>query len=275
MRRLPLSVPVLAAAAAIAAVVLPTSAHAHGSRIGFGVSVGVGHGWGPVGYGGFRPGWGHGGWGRYGPRAGVVIGAPLVFGAPYWSAPYYAPPVVVAPHGYYYPPVPVGPPVYVGPPAYTGPSAYVGPAPSAPSQGQGGAGAGAGALPPAGYAVFSCPNASLVARLAEAAGRGGLSTGGAGAILGMLLPGEAGSRMDVREQACIGQALELAAEGQRVSWGASFGTGQYSVVPGPFEARDGSTCRSFDAEISSDGGSRRAQGSACRRSDGLWVAQAG
>ena len=208
MRRLHRSPTFLAAVSAIAlAAVLSTPVHAHGTRIGVGIGYGWGHGWGPgVGYGGFRPGWGHGGWGGYGPRVGVAIGAPLLFGAPHWSTPYYGSSVVWGPQAYIVPAVPAGSPAYVAPPVYVGPSAYVGPARAASGQGQ----AGAAALPPPGYVVFSCPNAALVAQLAESAGRGGLTTGGAGAVLGTLVQGEAGSRMDAREQACIGQALELA-----------------------------------------------------------------
>jgi surface antigen len=94
-----------------------------------------------------------------------------------------------------------------------------------------------------------------------------------GAVAGVLIGGEIGRRIDADNQACIGHALEFAPAGQRVGWSAQ--GAQYAVVPGRAVARNGTHCRPYEAEVLTETGWQKARGSACRRSDGTWVASGG
>jgi len=90
-----------------------------------------------------------------------------------------------------------------------------------------------------------------------------------GAIAGVLVGGEVGRRMDARDQACIGQALELAPAGRRVEW--VDGGEQYAVVPGAVVDRGGMYCRPYQAQVRTSTGWQTTRGNACRRNDGVWV----
>jgi len=91
-----------------------------------------------------------------------------------------------------------------------------------------------------------------------------------GTVAGVLIGGEIGRRIDARNQACIGQALEFAPVGQRVEWPAENGM-QYAVVPGRVVVRNGTHCRPFEAEVMTSAGWQKTRGTACRRADGTWV----
>lgn len=90
-----------------------------------------------------------------------------------------------------------------------------------------------------------------------------------GAVAGVLLGGEVGRRIDAGNQACIGQALELAPTGQRVEWPA--GGERYAVVPGAAVERNGTYCRPYEAQVRAGSGWQTTRGTACRRHDGVWV----
>jgi surface antigen len=90
-----------------------------------------------------------------------------------------------------------------------------------------------------------------------------------GAIAGVLVGGEVGRRMDARDQACVGQALELAPAGRRVEWVE--GGEKYAVVPGAVVDRGGMYCRPYQAQVRTPTGWQTTRGNACRRSDGVWV----
>lgn len=90
-----------------------------------------------------------------------------------------------------------------------------------------------------------------------------------GAVAGVLIGGEVGRRIDAGNQACIGQALELAPAGRRVEWPAD---GQrYAVVPGAAVQRSGTYCRPYEAQVYTANGWQSTHGTACRRSDGVWM----
>lgn len=92
-----------------------------------------------------------------------------------------------------------------------------------------------------------------------------------GAVAGVLIGGELGKRMDARDQACVGEVLEMAPVDRPVQW--SEGPSQYEVVPGKVINRQGSYCRRYTVEVRMEGAPpQRSQGLACRRSDGAWVA---
>ena len=92
-----------------------------------------------------------------------------------------------------------------------------------------------------------------------------------GAVAGVLIGGNIGRQIDVNNQACIAKALEFAPMGQRIEW-PSAANPQYAVVPGKVQQRGGQYCRQYDAEILSNGAWQPVRGTACRRSDGVWVA---
>ncbi|WP_082859200.1 glycine zipper 2TM domain-containing protein [Microbulbifer sp. Q7] len=101
-------------------------------------------------------------------------------------------------------------------------------------------------------------------------GRGNTAATIGGAIAGVLIGGNVGRKMDQRNQACVGQVLEFAPEGERVSWQNPNGYEQYAVTPGAFEQRGDQYCRSFVTEVIGQN-TQSAQSVACRRSDGSWV----
>ena len=92
-----------------------------------------------------------------------------------------------------------------------------------------------------------------------------------GAVAGVLIGGNIGRQIDVNNQACIAKALEFAPVGQRIEW-PNAANPQYAVVPGKVQQRGGQYCRQYDAEILSNGAWQPVHGTACRRSDGVWVA---
>lgn len=107
-------------------------------------------------------------------------------------------------------------------------------------------------------------------QVGKGSGRTAATVGGA--IAGVLIGGEIGRRIDVDNQACIGHALEFAPSGQRVQW--ENGT-RYAVVPGRVVTRDGRHCRPYEAEVLTSAGWQKTQATACRKSDGTWVAAGG
>jgi surface antigen len=110
--------------------------------------------------------------------------------------------------------------------------------------------------------------AVIGSQLGKGSGRAVATVGGA--VAGVLIGGEIGRRIDDANEACIGQALEFGAVGQRVAWQAE-GV-QYAVVPGRPVARDGRHCRPYDFEVLGEGGWRKTRANACRGPDGTWTA---
>jgi surface antigen len=89
-----------------------------------------------------------------------------------------------------------------------------------------------------------------------------------GAVAGVLVGGQVGRRMDASNQACVGQALEVAPTGHRVEW---MDNGQqYVVVPGAPVNRNGTYCRPYQAQVKTGNGWESVRGTACRREDGAW-----
>jgi surface antigen len=91
-----------------------------------------------------------------------------------------------------------------------------------------------------------------------------------GAVAGVLVGGEVGRRMDARDQACVGEVLEVAPVGRRVQWVDSRIT--YVVIPGRVVMRQGAHCRPYTLDMQRGRGWQRTEGWACRRPGGIWVA---
>ena len=91
-----------------------------------------------------------------------------------------------------------------------------------------------------------------------------------GAVAGVLIGGEVGTRMDAQDQGCVGEVLEVAPVNTRVQWVQ--GPSNYVVVPGQVQYVQGSYCRPYQLEVKTAHGIQRTNGTACRRPDGVWIA---
>lgn len=85
--------------------------------------------------------------------------------------------------------------------------------------------------------------------------------GAIGAVLGARIGGE----LDRGDAACIGHALELARDGQRVSWRDDRGT-SYQLRPLRGFSERGLPCREFELLV----GNTLSRQSACQRERGVW-----
>jgi len=90
-----------------------------------------------------------------------------------------------------------------------------------------------------------------------------------GAVAGVLVGGDVGRRMDARNQACVGEVLEVAPVGRRVEW--TEGPTNYVVVPGQVAYVQGAYCRPYTLEVHTEHGPQKTHGTACRRPDGVWM----
>lgn len=86
-----------------------------------------------------------------------------------------------------------------------------------------------------------------------------------GTALGAVLGAKTGRDMDRRDAGCIGHALELAKDGQRVTWSDGAGT-RYRVRPLKGFSQNGLPCRSFELTV----GGRTVQRNACQPEPGAW-----
>ncbi len=91
-----------------------------------------------------------------------------------------------------------------------------------------------------------------------------------GGILGAVVGAKIGREMDESDRACIGHALELAADGQPVAWTNGATGVAYRLVPGRSQHSGGAPCRSFTTALASGGRSETVGGSACRGTGGEW-----
>ncbi len=86
-----------------------------------------------------------------------------------------------------------------------------------------------------------------------------------GTALGAILGAKTGRELVQSDAACIGHALELAKDGQRVTWSDDAGT-QYRVKPLKGFSENGLPCRSFELTV----GGKTAQRNACQPEPGAW-----
>ena len=97
----------------------------------------------------------------------------------------------------------------------------------------------------------------------------------AGAAVGALVGAKIGRDMDDRDRACLGQALELGATGQRITWtNASTGV-RYELLPGDGRRDGGPVCRDF--RLVTVAGQDRVvrDGRACQVGPGVWDSSRG
>ncbi|HKJ07656.1 MAG TPA: RT0821/Lpp0805 family surface protein [Gammaproteobacteria bacterium] len=93
----------------------------------------------------------------------------------------------------------------------------------------------------------------------------------AGAVAGMFIGNAVGRSMDEADQACTGQALEYAPDGQSVQWRNPDTDERYRVTPTrTYQNRSGRYCRQYTSDGYVDGKVRQLHGTACRQPDGTW-----
>jgi surface antigen len=97
-----------------------------------------------------------------------------------------------------------------------------------------------------------------------------------GAVAGGLVGSAIGSSMDEEDRrmahAAEMQALEYGAPGVAVGWRSQRTRHYGNVVPGPFYDSAGRRCRGYTHTIYINGRPESARGTACKDSDGRWVA---
>lgn len=92
-----------------------------------------------------------------------------------------------------------------------------------------------------------------------------------GSILGAAVGREIGGDLDEGDRGCVGHALELGKEGQRVRWVNDQSGISYVIAPLGV-AKAGDPCRSYQLTATRAGKSKTSEGRACRASDGTWKA---
>lgn len=90
-----------------------------------------------------------------------------------------------------------------------------------------------------------------------------------GSVIGAAIGREIGRDLDEGDRACVGHALELAKDGQRVRW-VNEKTGVTYVLAPLAASKRGDACRSYKLTASRAGKSTTSDGKACRASDGTW-----
>ncbi|HYH17723.1 MAG TPA: hypothetical protein VD995_03805 [Azospirillum sp.] len=90
-----------------------------------------------------------------------------------------------------------------------------------------------------------------------------------GAVIGAIIGGTLGRRMDQADQACVGQSLEYDRTNQAVAWRDPNGD-TYQVTPTRTFERQGVQCREYATRATIDGRDRRVTGTACRDPNGVW-----
>ena len=92
-----------------------------------------------------------------------------------------------------------------------------------------------------------------------------------GAIIGALVGGTIGLKMDRVDQNCIGQSLDRADDGKTIWWENSAAKARFGVTPTcSFENYQGRFCREYRTTALVDGRIRQAYGTACQQADGAW-----
>jgi surface antigen len=90
-----------------------------------------------------------------------------------------------------------------------------------------------------------------------------------GTAIGAVIGREIGKNMDDADRACIGHALELTNEGQRVRWVNDHSGVTYVLTPLSGKQAD-SSCRRFQLQTTVGGRAQTRESQACRTGDGTW-----
>lgn len=91
-----------------------------------------------------------------------------------------------------------------------------------------------------------------------------------GAVVGAAIGAEVGRDMDKADQACVAHALELARNGQHVSWRNDTTGVAYTLTPLRGYRDVGQECREFSLTRTYDGARRSEKRRACEIAPGMW-----
>ncbi|MDZ7712341.1 MAG: RT0821/Lpp0805 family surface protein [Rhodovibrio sp.] len=121
----------------------------------------------------------------------------------------------------------------------------------------------------AGQVVGGAVGAAVGSRFGK--GDGQLVATGAGALIGVLLGGEIGRRLDAQDRACVGRTLETVPTGQTVAWRNPDTGADYRTTPRrTYQTDGGRTCREYTTSATVGGRQQQVYGTACRQPDGSW-----
>ena len=117
----------------------------------------------------------------------------------------------------------------------------------------------------------------MMARPIGGAGGGAPTAPPSGALPGGLVGGPAGHALDDSDLAYMSQqtskALETAPTNQTSSWVNPESKAPASVTPTrTYQRPDGTYCREFSQSVTIKGQEQKVSGTACRHSDGSWLA---
>ncbi|MBI2752031.1 MAG: hypothetical protein HYX46_00710 [Betaproteobacteria bacterium] len=92
-----------------------------------------------------------------------------------------------------------------------------------------------------------------------------------GSAIVVVIAAKVGRSVDDTDRACIGHALELAANGRTVAWVNPDSRVRYELVPMKgFYTHQGVPCREFSVRMRIKGSEEQVHAAACRRDEGLW-----
>lgn len=92
----------------------------------------------------------------------------------------------------------------------------------------------------------------------------------AGVVIGVLIGRQIGKSMDDADEACTGQVLERAYDGQTVHWSNPDSGVRYAVTPERTFIKGDRFCRSYVTEADLPDRPKTMQATACRNEDGSW-----
>jgi surface antigen len=91
-----------------------------------------------------------------------------------------------------------------------------------------------------------------------------------GTITGAVIGAQVGRDMDQADRACMGHALELAADRRRVSWQGADSRTRYLLTPVQGFEHNGAHCREFDLTVTTGRSKNTNRAMACPTGNGAW-----
>lgn len=104
-------------------------------------------------------------------------------------------------------------------------------------------------------------------------GKGKLAATAAGSVIGYVLGGKVRDYMDHRDRYETNNALEYSRNYDTVDWVNPDTQGHYSVMPVATYQNQQQICRDYVTNARIQGRTEKIHGTACRQSDGRWIAQ--
>jgi surface antigen len=91
-----------------------------------------------------------------------------------------------------------------------------------------------------------------------------------GTIAGAFIGSRIGREMDQSDRGCLGHALELSGDKEKVTWTGADGRTTYQLTPVRSFERAGVSCREFDLAVASAERRETRRAKACPAGDGNW-----